>query len=130
MSSLPARSTPRAQRKILGRQGEQLVAETLLAQGFQILERNLRDRRGELDLIALRAGTLWFVEVKTHTRRSSEGVTISQFQQRRISSLAYSYLARLQLEPIRQISLTLAVVAFGVEPPQVTFIEHAFESPF
>ncbi|MFM7203451.1 MAG: YraN family protein [Myxococcota bacterium] len=129
MSPAQKSPTPRTQRKSLGKQGEQMVAEALQAQGFQILERNLRDRGGELDLIAVRDTTLWIVEVKAHTRKRSEGVTISVFQQRRIMRMAYQYLTRLQT-PVQHISFTLAVVAFGVEPPEVTFIEHAFESTF
>lgn len=52
----------------LGRAGEDLAAAHLEACGWQIVERNLRLRRGELDIVALAHTTLVFVEVKT--RRS------------------------------------------------------------
>lgn len=49
----------------LGQAGEQLVAEHLLADGWQVIARNHRVARGEIDIIALDGRTLVFVEVKT-----------------------------------------------------------------
>jgi len=57
---------PRDHRRALGRYGEKLAVEHLLARGFSLLERNYRTRRGEIDLIAFDGRTLIFVEVKTH----------------------------------------------------------------
>lgn len=62
----PLRSLSTAE---LGRRGEDIAAERLEAEGWLVVERNLRlGRRGELDIIALDGDTLVFVEVKT--RRS------------------------------------------------------------
>jgi putative endonuclease len=52
-------------RQALGRRGEDLAAEHLRKLGFVVLARNVRTRRGEIDLIARRGGVLAFVEVKT-----------------------------------------------------------------
>jgi putative endonuclease len=55
-------------RRALGRYGEKLAAEHLRARGFELLARNYRTRRGEIDLIAFDGHTLIFVQVKTrHT---------------------------------------------------------------
>ena len=43
---------------------ENLVAEYLKTQGYEILEKNYRCRIGEIDLIAKEGETLVFVEVK------------------------------------------------------------------
>ena len=56
---------PAASRKSLGRLGEQLAADHFERLGWQVVERNYQTRFGELDLVALDAGTLVFAEVKT-----------------------------------------------------------------
>jgi putative endonuclease len=57
---------PRAdRRRALGRHGEQLAEAHLARLGFRTLDRNVRTRSGEIDLIAFDGETLVFVEVKT-----------------------------------------------------------------
>ncbi len=51
----------------LGRHGEQLAAQHLLARGYRIVDRNWRCRHGEIDLVARDGDALVFVEVKTRT---------------------------------------------------------------
>jgi putative endonuclease len=51
----------------IGRWGEDLAANFLGRQGYQILGRNLRTEYGEIDLLARRGGLTVFVEVKTRT---------------------------------------------------------------
>ncbi|MFY7792508.1 MAG: YraN family protein [Chitinophagaceae bacterium] len=55
-------------RKIIGAKGEELAADWLKMQGFDILHRNWRTGHFETDIIATREGRLHFIEVKT--RRS------------------------------------------------------------
>lgn len=49
----------------LGRLGEELAARHLRKSGWEILGRNVREGRKEVDIIARRGGVLAFVEVKT-----------------------------------------------------------------
>lgn len=49
----------------LGRYGESIAAGFLLKQGYHIIKRNFRCRSGEIDIIAIKGGTLVFCEVKT-----------------------------------------------------------------
>ena len=62
-------------RQQTGRQAEDLVAARLAGQGWRIVERNARtsEVRGELDLIAVDAEALVFVEVKARRTGSSLG---------------------------------------------------------
>ena len=51
-------------RQRLGRRAEDLVAARLERSGWQLVGRNVRLPSGELDIVALDASTLVFVEVK------------------------------------------------------------------
>lgn len=51
-------------KRAMGAAKEQLAARYLESQGMQIVERNYRNRRGEIDLIGYHLGYLVFVEVK------------------------------------------------------------------
>lgn len=43
------------------------ASEYLISEGYRIVERNLQNRSGELDIIAIYNNTLVFIEVKTKT---------------------------------------------------------------
>lgn len=66
-------------RKQLGRWGEGVAATYLEAQGYQIVQRNWRTGRGEIDLVAKAGEEFVFVEVKTRRGRGTgtpeEGLT-------------------------------------------------------
>lgn len=50
----------------IGKRGEDIACECLKKRGYKILERNVREKWGELDIVALaKDKTLVFVEVKT-----------------------------------------------------------------
>ncbi len=51
----------------VGRYGEQLAADTLVAEGLVVIERNWRCPDGELDIVAADGEVLVFVEVKTRS---------------------------------------------------------------
>lgn len=74
----------------LGRRGENVAAKFLELKGYSVLSRNVRNHRGELDLIALDGATIVFVEVKT--RRASSlrhpSTNLSPAQRKRNSAAA------------------------------------------
>jgi putative endonuclease len=84
----------------LGALGEELAAAHFQRLGFRVLERNLRTRHGEIDLIVFDGRVLVFAEVKT-TRaapapRRLEAVPLDWLgprQRVRIRRLARSWLA-------------------------------------
>jgi len=81
-------------RRAYGNEGEQAACDLLIRRGWQILDRNVRRGRGEIDIIARRRGVIAFVEVK---RRSSADFgtpaeAVNHDKQRRILSAASIYL--------------------------------------
>lgn len=58
----------------LGKYGENTAANYLKNKGYQILERNYRYQRAEIDLIARKNEVLAIVEVKTRTGHALEHI--------------------------------------------------------
>lgn len=51
----------------LGRRGEQLAVDHVVARGMSVLERNWRCRLGEIDIVARDGAETVFIEVKTRS---------------------------------------------------------------
>jgi putative endonuclease len=84
-------------RRALGSAGEAEAARWYEEQGYEILERNWRRREGEIDLIARRAATVAFCEVKTRSsdRFGTGAESVLPAKQRRIRRLAARWLSEL-----------------------------------
>ncbi len=86
-------------RRHLGRAGEDAAVRALRARGYRIIARNVRLRRGELDVVAEEAGDLVFVEVKCRRSRAygtpAEGV--GPRKQHGLARLAAGYVPRRRL---------------------------------
>ncbi len=85
----------------LGKLGENLATEFLLAAGYRIIERNFRCKGGEIDIIAHDPvqNSLVFAEVKSR-RGLSYGVpqlAVTPFKQRQISKAALTYISQHKL---------------------------------
>ena len=80
-------------RRGLGRHGEELAAQHLMAKGYEIVARNWRCPSGELDLVAREGDSLAFVEVRTRRGRAlgtpEESVTAAK--QARLVDLVEAY---------------------------------------
>ena len=75
--------------------GERIAARYLVAEGYEILDRNWRAGRLEIDLVVRTGDTVAFVEVKTRrggVQPPSEG--LSPAQRRRIRHAAGAWLRR------------------------------------
>lgn len=99
----------------LGRTGEEIAARFLEARGFEIVARNVRSRRGEIDLVARDRGTLVFVEVKTRTGPTPDppAAGVDARKRQRMARLALGYLARAWLRDLR---CRFDVVAVTLDP--------------
>ncbi|MCI5777666.1 MAG: YraN family protein [Bacteroidales bacterium] len=76
----------------LGQKGEDRAVEFLSAKGFKILCRNWHFRHKEVDIVALDAGVLVFVEVKTRSAFSSPNDVISYSKVRFLEEAAEAYI--------------------------------------
>ncbi|HEY9069119.1 MAG TPA: YraN family protein [Candidatus Ozemobacteraceae bacterium] len=81
-------------RHLLGAWGEAAAARFLEEKGFVILERNVRTRYGELDLVARDGDVLVFVEVRTksHTVFGHPFETIDRRKIHKLQGMARWYL--------------------------------------
>ncbi|MDQ6919903.1 MAG: YraN family protein [Candidatus Dormibacteraeota bacterium] len=79
----------------MGKAGEDLAAEHLRGLGYEVLARNFRCRRGEIDLVCRRAGEVSLVEVKTRvgTRHGTPAEAIDAGKQRAMASTVAEYRA-------------------------------------
>lgn len=78
-----------------GKLGEKLAAEYLEQNQYEIIGRNYRHGRGEIDLIARKGGTLIFVEVKTRSGRAAWGYpeeAVDKQKARRVVVCANEYI--------------------------------------
>ena len=83
----------------LGKKGEEIALAYLKSKKYKIIEKNLRNRFGEIDIIANDHGTLVFIEVKTRTSEAfgSPIQGINERKQERLRQLAMRYLAEKSL---------------------------------
>ena len=120
-------------RAALGRVGEDAAVAALAARGYLILRRNVRSRRGEIDLIAAQGSELVFIEVKTRTTddRGRPFDAIHPAKQRRLARLALSFMHRRKLQDraCRFDAVAVWVTREG-RMTQVEIMPNAFEATF
>jgi putative endonuclease len=98
-----------------GRAAETAAAILLRLKGYRILARRFRGIRGEVDLIALRRGTVAFVEVKRRANLADALESVTPRQRARIAAAAEEFLAahpRLAGVAVRFDAVLIAAGAF------------------
>ena len=111
-----------------GKAAENAAAKFLKAQGYKILERNYKNKFGEIDIIAKQKGVICFLEVKAR-HSLNLGVpqeAVSARKQRQICRVAVYYLKNNSLleHPARFDVLALLYVN---SQPEISLITDAFE---
>ncbi len=114
--------------KALGSRGEDLALGFLQKQGYKLVEKNFRIRRGELDLIVNSPeGELVFVEVKSARSNQAgnplEWVGLKKIKQVQRLAQYYCY-SKKQLE--RSMRFDVMSVDFKENPPKIIHITNAF----
>lgn len=113
-------------RNRLGASGERIAAHHLEQRGYRIVDRNVRRREGEVDLIAVEptTETLVLIEVKLRTsRRAGAAVeSLSRRKQTRLRELAEIYAAEHPELP-RNLRVDLVAIELASDG-SISSIEH------
>lgn len=112
---MPVRpSTRQADRKRVGDFAEQLVSDRLRADGYEVVGRNVRVGRLEIDIIARRGRLLVFCEVRARAGTSwvAPHHTIDRGKAERVRAAAAEWLRRQEERP-GEIRLDVASVVLG-----------------
>jgi putative endonuclease len=104
-----------ATRQRLGRLGEQLAAERLIALGYAVVERNYRCPYGELDLVTRQADCWVFVEVRAR-RGERFGTPEQSVTPRKRAHLIAAAQHYLQAHDLAEVPWRIDVVAVAFGP--------------
>jgi putative endonuclease len=110
-------------RQAIGRWGEEMASQYLIAKGYALLAHNIHSPHGEIDIVASKDGLLVFVEVKT---RSSHAFafpedSVNRRKQAYLLSAAEDYL---QAHPESGESWQFDVIAVEGTPGGKARIDH------
>ncbi|MHB8328736.1 MAG: YraN family protein [Acidimicrobiales bacterium] len=116
-----------SRRGLLGKRGEDAVADWYRAHGYSVVDRNWRCPLGELDLVVLGEGgaVLAFCEVKTRSSTvfGSPLEAVTAAKQRRLRRLAGSWLRIAKPPGVRPQRLRLDVAAVRTGPAGTLLID-------
>ena len=112
----------------LAKKGERAAAKFLKKKGYRLIQRNYKNKLGEVDIIAKDKKTLCFVEVKTRTNLifgfPEEAVTV--FKQRQLNKVALSYLKQYNLFNIPARFDVVSVIFNNQNNIEIKIIKDAF----
>jgi putative endonuclease len=117
-------------RQMLGRAAEEAAAAYLRAAGLAVVERNVRFREGEIDLVCRDEGAVVFVEVKCRRAGwdAAPAAAVSWHKQRRLTRLAQHYLKWRRLERARCRFDVVSVVQSDRGTLEVRHVRSAFDA--
>ena len=109
-----------------GRNGEQMAADWLVQKGFEVLERNYRHLKAEIDLIVRKSNLLVFVEVKTRTDTAfgMPEAAVTPVKAAFIVSAAEHYIGTINWP--HEIRFDIISVLIQGKYPQIEHLEDAF----
>jgi putative endonuclease len=114
-------------RQITGKKGEDIAADYLVNQHYQLLHRNWRSGKSEVDIIASFADTLHFIEVKTRSNKDF-GLPESKVNAAKLKQLKLAASAYLQQHPQWKF-IQFDIVSINLEPgnqPEIYLIRDIF----
>src|SRR5262245_3664808 len=117
----------RPARARLGSRAEQMACDHLVGQGFEIVARNVRVGRLELDVIARRGRMLVFCEVRSRTsdRVMTPAQSLDATKVARVRRAAAQWLRTTNCNA-NEIRFDVASVLFNAPEPHLNYLEGAF----
>ena len=114
--------------RLLGNRGEREAARYLRRRGLKIVRCGYRTNHGEIDLVAVEADVIVFVEIKTRRQGTpSEAVTLEK--QRRLTLAALHFLRKHNLLEQRSRFDVVSILWPDLDQkPDIDHIRNAFEA--
>ena len=108
----------------IGREGENLAAAFLMDKGWQIVSRNFRHKRAEIDLIITRDNWTVFVEVKTRSSAAfgEPEEFVDEFKARKIFEAAEEFI--FSTNWLGHVRFDVVSIKLG-NPPEIVHFEDA-----
>ncbi len=109
-----------------GKEGEELAAQWMISKGYEILHRNWRHSRYEIDIIAAISETIHFVEVKTR-KSSSYGLPEDQVSKSKLKQFIKAGAEYLNTSiPWKKVRYDILAVSIDNEVNEFLFIEDVY----
>ncbi|GAA4310743.1 YraN family protein [Nibribacter koreensis] len=110
----------------LGQQGEKAAEHHLVAQGYELLHRNYRFKRAEVDLVFRKGHFLVLVEVKTRTSRQFgyPEEAVSGRKQEMLFLAAEALVEELDWQ--QEVRFDIVSIFWHHQTPEILHIEDAF----
>ena len=104
--------------KSKGNLSESIVCDFLVSNGYEVVDRNYLRKWGELDIVAIKKGSLHFIEVKSDFRKNQgDGYRAEELmhnlKQRRLRRMVATYLEDKKYGLDHPFVFDLAIVSFG-----------------
>jgi putative endonuclease len=116
--------------RALGFSGEQIAAEYLISQGYELLAKNYTRRPGEIDIIARDKKVLAFIEVKYYKVNSLRNLreAVPPAKQRRIIRAAEHYLQERRITDSYVRFDAVLITRQKQAAPKIVLIKDAFRA--
>ena len=116
--------------KQFGDEGEEIAADYLVEKGYEIIERNYRYGKGEIDIIAKDPdnGDMVFIEVKSKKNLEFDDpvYSVTKNKMRQLKRMAELYLYDKEIDEVDCRFDVITVLLRGKEKPIIEHYENAF----
>ena len=118
-------------RQVFGQKNETIAVRYLKKKGYRIVERNYRNRLGEIDIIAKDGPSIVFIEVKARRNSlfGSPKGAVTFRKQKTLSKVALSWLKRSRMDGARA-RFDVVAISYESGKRKVELIKDAFEKKY